>query len=104
MRSLLPGMAETFHHNLMAICCFQYARDKWANPPIPIEKRAMTTDKRIGRKALRSVALHKYAWTSGIYYAFVLNWEAGSNGILDSPRAREEREELTLVNSGMDFK
>jgi hypothetical protein len=63
----------------------------------------MTTDKRIGRKALRSVALHKYAWT-GVHYTFVLNWEAGSNGILDSSCARREGKELTLVNSGVEFK
>jgi hypothetical protein len=51
----------------------------------------MTTDKRIGRKALKNVALHEYAWTSGVYYTFVLNWEAGSNEILDSSSARGER-------------
>jgi hypothetical protein len=54
----------------------------------------MTTDKRIGRKALRSLALHKYAWISGVYYTFVfvLNWEAGCNGTLNSSCARGERE------------
>jgi hypothetical protein len=94
-RDLRP---QSDRYLLLSICARQIS-----NLPIPVEKRARTTDKRIGRKALRSLALHKYAWTSGVCYTFVLNWEAGAMEYGFFMCKRREREERTLVNSGEEF-
>ncbi len=51
--------------------------------PSEAEKGVMMIDKRVGKKAKRSVVLNKYAFTSNYYCTFVLKWKAGDNRTLD---------------------